>query len=143
MKLKLLLIPSVCMFILFSCAVQKQQLKNDIHIHSIWTGSFDSNYHSDGIISTWILRNDKTMTGNWKTQNNSTVIDFEGTYSLSGNTVTFQGSGTLLIRSKIKTKMSISGTGKIHQMNANGIFQIQIDHPNFPDDTGTWTLERI
>lgn len=143
MKLKYLIIQSVCILLLFSCATLEPQIQNDKNIHSTWAGSFNSDYHSDGTIITWVLFSDGTMTGKWRTQNNSTVIDFSGTYSLAENDVTFQGSGISLIRSKIKAKVRISGNGTIKQMHGKGLFQIDIAHPRFPSDTGTWFLERI
>jgi len=32
-------------------------------IHSQWQGSFDSEFHSDGIIQYWIIYNDGSMEG--------------------------------------------------------------------------------
>ncbi|MEH0021238.1 MAG: hypothetical protein V6Z89_16410 [Desulfobacter sp.] len=60
-----------------------------------------------------------------------------------GNDVTFQGAGTGLLRSKIRTKVRISGSGKLNGMDAKGRFQIEIEHPKFPDDQGTWSMSRI
>lgn len=143
MKLKYLIIQSICLLLLFSCTTREHQVRNEKSIRSTWSGSFNSDYHSDGTIITWVLFNDGTMTGKWRTQNDSTIIDFHGTYSLTGNDIIFQGSGTSLIRSNTKTKVQISGEGLVKKMHANGLFKIDIEHPRSPSDKGTWILERI
>ncbi len=143
MKLRFLLLFVVGSFLLFSCANHEPQIQNDKNIHSIWAGSFTSDYHSHGVITSWVLYNDGTMTGKWKTHNNSIVINLKGNYSVTGKDVSFQGTGDSLIRSKIKTKVYISGDGEVNKMHAKGVFKISIDHPKFPNDTGTWSMERL
>lgn len=84
------------------------------------------------------------MNGQWKTKNNSTAIDVQGVYSIKGNRVSFNGNGILIIHDKTKTNITFLGDGEFNKTKtkAKGNFFIQIEHPKFPNDSGSWVISR-
>ncbi len=132
----------LCCLFFFSC-VHQSIVSNPNDIKSSWKGTFKSNYHADGEILYWNLYNDGTMSGEWLTQKGSATINVEGVYQKRSDGMSFHAKGSLLISDKIKPKISISGKGSLEAEKGYGIFHIKIDHPDYPDDNGTWHITRI
>lgn len=143
MKFKLIVLLSLILVPLYSCATKSNQNTLAKEVVSTWKGTFDSDYHTDGDIPQWVLFNNGTMTGTWITQKGSTVINVDGKYKIKGNKISFDAFGTLILYDKNKTNVQISGNGSLYENEAKGVFNILIENPKFPDDKGTWELSKI
>ena len=131
-------------FILFASCVENPVVspsKEDIL--SSWKGTFSSTYHTDGVILYWHLLKNGTMTGKWETDKGSSVFNVEGTYQIIGAHIRFHGEGTLVLYDQKKTQTRISGNGTLDSNTGTGAFKIQIDNPNYRDDTGFWDVVKI
>lgn len=142
MKIKMFAFFTIFILIV-SCATKSNQGFTKKEIFSTWTGNFESDFHTDGKIISWILYKDGTMKGTWETKKGSSAINVEGFYKIDNNDVSFEGSGTLTIYNNIKTKVKISGNGILNQNNAKGNFHLVIEHPEYQDDDGRWFLKRL
>ncbi len=140
MKFKLIVFLLLLFVPLYSCASKSNQNTETKKIVSVWKGTFNSDYHTDGDIPKWVLFDDGTMTGKWITQKGSAVINVEGKYKIEDNKISFDAFGTLILYNKNTTNVQISGNGILYAYEATGTFTILIENPRFPDDKGTWEL---
>lgn len=140
MKFKLVVFLLLLFVPLYSCASKSNQTTKKKEVVSVWKGTFNSDYHTDGDIPKWVLFDDGTMTGEWITQKGSAVINVEGKYKIEDNKISFDAFGTLILYNKNKTNVQISGNGILYAYEATGTFTILIENPRFPDDKGTWEL---
>ena len=143
MKIKLLIGCFLCCLLFQSCATQSNRKPQPKEILSSWQGTFESDFHTDGVILNWILYNDGTMTGKWETKKGSSVFNVEGTYKDIEGNVSFEASGTLILYNKIKTQAQIFGKGILDGLNGNGSFRILIEHKKYPNDKGFWYIKKI
>jgi hypothetical protein len=127
----------------FSCGQNTVVNPSKDMVASSWKGSFKSDYHTDGIIIYWYLLKDGTMTGKWETNKGSSVINVEGVYQIIDGHIKFHAGGTLVLYNNTKTGTQISGKGILGSNKGKGTYQIEIEHPNYPNDNGTWEVIKI
>ncbi|MCP3944805.1 MAG: hypothetical protein GY710_25460 [Desulfobacteraceae bacterium] len=133
----------ICLTFIVACAPQSHKIADINKNFSSWTGTFASNYHTDGIIENWILFSDGTMIGRWITKKGSSVIDVEGEYTIEDNKIYFEATGTLVLYNEKEIPAIIYGDGEFKSFSrATGNFKILIGHLDYPNDNGSWNLTR-
>lgn len=102
-----------------------------------YQGNFDSEFHSDGFMD-FDLYSDGTLIGNWTTENKTVTLNITGHYIIKNSEIVMTASGSSLLRSATEAKVIVFAYGKFSDRKCGGVFQIYIDHPQFPNDNGTW-----
>jgi hypothetical protein len=84
------------------------------------------------------LFEDGTLTASWFTQKGSVTIDCEGHYIEKNDEVVMAAHGLTTFRDGEEAKVLVFAVGKNSGDSMEGTFYIAIDHPQLPNDTGTW-----
>lgn len=112
------------------------------YILSSWYGTYEGKHSSSGTISNWDLFNDGSMTGKWRTKNNSTIVKLKGVYKIDGFNIVFKASGFLSPNNGEKSPTTVHGSGTIAGNNAYGVFKIAVDNAKYGDDQGIWEVTK-
>jgi hypothetical protein len=106
-------------------------------IVSKWHGTFTGNVE-DGVL-TFTLYSDNTIKMVWVTESTAYCDNATGSYSLNGNTLSFNVSGTACAGDD-NSGFGMSGAGNLSGDAGNGNYNIDFSQPEFLDQTGTWTV---
>ena len=132
----------ICLIFLMLCSSISLAADEKREVVNTFAGSFDSKFHSDGTME-FKLFSDGTLEGSWLTENKTVTLDVRGNYIIKNSWLITTGSGVSNLRSAIESRVIVFAAGKLNDDTIQGNFLIFIENPDFPDDSGTWSAERV
>ena len=111
---------------------------------SSWTGSFSSNVGSiSGKITSMILYDDNSFTGQWTINKGSSVTlgNYNGTYAPNANETIAQGSGIAKYGTD-QSNFTLQIKGNFSAATESGSYLIAFENTNWTSDAGNWTATK-
>ncbi|MFH1438123.1 MAG: hypothetical protein ABIJ56_20610 [Pseudomonadota bacterium] len=105
---------------------------------SEWSGTFAGD--AAGLVEYMKLFDDDSLEARWSIPGYEMGVA-DGTYTLSGETFMFTGSGNA-VREGSTTTFSLMGSGTLSGSAGSGTYSIEFEDPAWYDASGTWDVTR-